>query len=236
MRIRQQVDFTLIELLVVIAIIAILASMLLPALNRARETALQSNCLNNIRQLSTAMALYVDTENGFYPSAKNAAGNNDKTNYWAIGLLPYLGRENTGESRKNADMFWCTNDRNLKIGKDQEVLFSEKRISYGINYQHIPGNKAVKAVKSSSTIGLVEADTNLNTENQSGFYLALSWNDPANPCATVRHNGSGNVAWLDGHGSAVRSPNGYYSGLYNEGVFFNKFYDNNRWTLSNMKE
>ena len=142
MRIRQQVDFTLIELLVVIAIIAILASMLLPALNRARETALQSNCLNNIRQLSTAMALYVDTENGFYPSAKNAAGNNDKTNYWAIGLLPYLGRENTGESRKNADMFWCTNDRNLKIGKDQEVLFSEKRISYGINYQHIPGNNS----------------------------------------------------------------------------------------------
>lgn len=70
---RRRVGFTLIELLVVIAIIALLISILLPALGRARETSRRTVCGTNLRQLGTAFIQYAESFNSWFP-AKPAPG------------------------------------------------------------------------------------------------------------------------------------------------------------------
>ena len=70
---RKSFSFTLIELLIVIAIIAILASMLLPALSKAKETAKKINCLSNHKQIGLALNSYLNDYNGWWVFAVDAS-------------------------------------------------------------------------------------------------------------------------------------------------------------------
>jgi len=78
---KTKQNFTLIELLVVIAIIAILASMLLPALNKAREKGKTIACINNLKQTGLVYAMYIGDYDGYYPIGY-AKVNGENSGWW----------------------------------------------------------------------------------------------------------------------------------------------------------
>ncbi len=89
---RLRTGFTLIELLVVIAIIAVLIGLLLPAVQKVRESAARNQCENNLKQMGLAYQSYYNII-GYYPPAFSKAPSG--TNWaWGVWILPYVEQTN----------------------------------------------------------------------------------------------------------------------------------------------
>jgi prepilin-type N-terminal cleavage/methylation domain-containing protein len=106
------VGFTLIELLVVVSIIAILASLLLPALSRAKASAKRAGCLSNLRQIGIGLHLYAGDHNDTLPAAPDLTGTTLQTNdcgiFYKRLMKSYVGLK--GPSSPQDRVFACPSD------------------------------------------------------------------------------------------------------------------------------
>jgi prepilin-type N-terminal cleavage/methylation domain-containing protein len=131
--------FTLTELMIVMGIIAVLISLLLPAVQSAREAARRAYCENNLRQLGIALANYMSTHTVFPPGVVNDKGpiSNLPQGYdhgWIVQILPFIGENNLYRHVDFVESVYAPENETVREVKITTLLCPSNSFRAGTNY------------------------------------------------------------------------------------------------------
>jgi prepilin-type N-terminal cleavage/methylation domain-containing protein/prepilin-type processing-associated H-X9-DG protein len=165
--------FTLVELLVVIGIIALLLSVLMPSLGKARAAAMQVRCAHNLKQIYLAMNLYLGANEDTYPCADDPVSAEPPCwlwmgRGWRSFVEPYL---DTKVNEKNPSVLWCPQDPTPK------EVFESTSYAYSMAFYHSPeqiDSMSSTADTYSNPVPSV-AQRSCNVGNPSGKILIGEW-------------------------------------------------------------
>ena len=186
-------NFTLIELLVVIAIIAVLASMLLPALNQARAKGYQISCAGNMKQLGMSAAMYQQANRDIMPAPLSTAGVR-----WRTLFLPYIEGDSSDLYKEDTAF-----EYKLQCGTALAEAPAVDRRSYSYVQVDLAQNSTrgftVNRVKAASATGLYAESRVFPTPDRFGNYISVESTARGVHYPASRHLQGTNVTFVDGH-------------------------------------